>query len=435
MNFTGVMPDRGRQPETQALERIELLKPERRKMPNGVTLNVIRAGKEDVVRLDILFRGGRYQQAFPLQAMLANRMLREGTASYTSTKIAEKLDYYGAWLELSSGMEYSFLSVYSLGKYFPQVMQVVESMVKEPVFPEQELQVILSTNRQQYLVNSRKGDFVAQKYFYQSLFGNGHPRGRTVAWDDYDGITADKLQAFHDAFYCSANCSIYLSGRVTDGILRETERLFGTDLWGKSRLRAEFTHYRIPPHGEKELFVARSDSMQNSLRYGCLSIGRSHPDYLKLRVLLTLFGGYFGSRLMSNIREDKGYTYGISAALLQYPGTGVLSIATEADARHTDGITCEIAREMQRLKDEPVPEAELSMVRNYMLGQMCRSFEGPFSLADAWIFIETNHLGDDYYERAVESMHGTTAGDIRRLATEYLCPEQLLKVIVGKKKH
>ena len=413
MESTGITLDRTRQPETQALRHMGLLKPERRKMANGVALNIIRAGKEDVVRLDIIFRGGRYQQSFQLQAMMANRMLREGTRSYTSAQIAEKLDYYGAWLELSSGMEYSSLSVYSLNKYFPQVMPIVESMVKEPAFPEQELQVVLSASRQQYQVNSRKGDFVAQKYFYLSMFGSEHPRGKTVALDDYDAVTPDKLRSFHDAFYCSANCSIYLSGKVTDDILRETERLFGSDIWGKSRLRAEFMHYRIPPHGEKELFVERNESMQNSFRYGYLTISQSHPDYLKLRVLLTLFGGYFGSRLMSNIREDKGYTYGIS--------------------RHAGSITREIAREMQRLKDEPVADAELSMVRNYMLGQMCRSFEGPFSLADAWSFIETNHLDDDYYLRALEAVQGVTPDEIRQLAREYLRPEELVKVIVGKK--
>ena len=427
------MLDRARRPKIQSLEHIELLKPERREMPNGVMLNVIRAGREEVVRLDILVRGGRYQQSFPLQAVMTNRMLREGTRSYTSAQIAEKLDYYGAWLELSSGMEYSFLTVYSLNKYFPQVLQVVESMVKEPAFPERELQIILSANRQQYLVNSRKGDFVAQKYFCLSLFGNGHPRGRTVALDDYNAVTPDKLQTFHDTFYCSANSSLYLSGRVTDDILRETERVFGTGLWGKSRLRTEFIHYPIPTCKERELFVARSESMQNSLRYGYLAIDQKHPDCLKLRVLITLFGDYFGSRLMSNIREDKGYTYGISAALLFYPGAGVLAIATEADAQYTGCITREIAREMQRLKDEPVAEAELSMVRNYMLGQMCRSFEGPFSLADAWSFIETNHLDDDYYRRALEAVQGVTAEDMHRLANEYLRTEELVKVIVGKK--
>lgn len=427
------MLDRTTQPAIHSISKIDILKPERSQLPNGTTLNVIQAGEQDVVRMDLLFRGGRYQQSQPLQALFTNRMLREGSRSYTSGQVEEELDYYGAWLELSVGMEYSYLTFYSLNKYFPQVLKLVQSIVKEPVFAEKELRTTLETNKQQFLVNSMKGDFVAHKYFNLSLLGAEHPNGKTVTSDDYEALTSDTLREFHDQYYCSANCSIYLSGKVTDEMIRETEKMFGTEDWGKSRTQAEFIEYHPLPNKEKRLFIERPDAMQNSLRLGCLVMTRNNPDYLKMRVLLTLFGGYFGSRLMSNIREDKGYTYGISAGLYFYPGTGVFSVATEADSEYTENIIREIYHEMNVLKDELVTEDELSVVRNYMLGQMCRTYEGAFSLADAWIFIETNHLDDRYYQASLDAMKKVTSKELQELAVKYFHPEALTEIVTGKK--
>ena len=427
------MLDRTIQPLTNSLDKIDIVQPERRVMSNGVMLNVIQAGEQDVVRLDLLLRGGRYQQSQPLQALFANRMLREGSSRYTSGQIEEKLDYYGAWLELSAGMEYSFLTLYSLNKYFPQVLEIVESIIKEPTFPEKELRTTLDVNRQQLLVNSTKGDLISQKYFNLSVFGTAHPSGRTVTVDDYDVLNREVLKKFHRHYYHSANCSVYLSGKVTAEIESRVENAFGKQSWGEIKEREEFETFRPDSSMEKRIFVERSDAMQSSLRMGCVTMDRNNPDYLKMRVLMTLFGGYFGSRLMSNIREDKGYTYGISSGILFYPGTGVFVVSTEADGEYTENIVKEVYHEMEVLKNDLVTDKELSIVRNYMLGQMCRNYEGPFSLAEAWTFIETNHLDESYYQRSLEAVREVSSSDLRELAIKYFNNDGLTEVVVGKK--
>lgn len=428
-----MMLDRTRQPLVRSLERMDILEPERLKMGNGVMLNVIRAGEQEVVRMDILFRGGRYQQSQPLQSLFANRMLREGSGRHTSVEIEEMLDYYGAWLELSSGMEHSQLTLYALSKHYVRLLEMVEYIIKEPAFPEKELRTTLATNRQQFLVNSRKGNFVSRKYFNMALFGPEHPSGITATAGDYEKLTTDVLRRFHDAYYCSANCSVYLSGKVTDEMLRCTERVFGSEAWGVSHTRAAFSPCQPHPSGEKSVYVRRPDAMQDSLLMGYPLIDRKHEDYLKLRVLMTLFGGYFGSRLMSNIREDKGYTYGISASILSYPYTGVFLVATEADSGYTDSIVREVCHEMDVLKEVPVCEEELSQVRNYMLGQMCRTYEGAFSLADAWVFVETNGLDNGYYGRAFDAVREVTAAELQALAEKYFRAEEFITVVAGKK--
>ena len=376
-------------------------------MRNGVPLNIIQVGDEDVVRFDLLVKGGQWNQSQPLQAMFTNRMLREGTSSLTSAQIAEKLDYYGAWLDLSSAVNYGFITLYSLSKYFPKTLEVVASMVKEPIFPEKELDVILNVNKQQFQVNARRVDVMARKRLNRALFGIQHPLGRYAELEDYGRIDREVLQKYYRTYYHSGNSSIYISGKVTPAIIR-TET-------------------------GKYIFVEKEDALQSSLKMGCFSLPQQHPDYLKFRVLVTLFGGYFGSRLMSNIREEKGYTYGICAGLVNYPKTGVLGISTEAANEYIQPIITEIGKEMDRLCSEKVSEQELEMVRNYMLGDMCRSYESAFSLSDAWIFIETTGLGTDFFERSLEAIREVTADEILTLAQTYFCKENLIAVVAGKK--
>ena len=368
------MLDRTIQPRICEPEQLAVPSPECRVMKNGIPLYILNAGDNEVVRIDLLIEGGRWQQSQRLQALFTNRMLREGTRRYSAAAIAEKLDYYGAWLELSSSSEYAYITLYSLNKYLPETLDVFESIVKEPLFPEKELGVIIDSNIQQFLVNSSKVDFLAHRTLINAVYGDTHPCGQLVQKEDYYLINPSVLQSFYDRYYHSG-----------------------------------------------------------AVRMGMLSLDRRHPDYLKVRVLVTLFGGYFGSRLMSNIREDKGYTYGISAGIMPYPDSGLLVVNAETANEFVEPLIKEVYHEIDRLQNDLVPVEELAMVRNYMLGDMCRSYESAFSLADAWIFIHTSGLPDSYVRDAVEAVKTITPAEIRELASRYLCKETLKEIVSGKK--
>ena len=424
--------DRTIQPEIQPLKNFHIQTPVRTTLPNGIPLTVINAGEQEVVRMDVLFSGGRWQQSQKLQALFTNRMLREGTTKYTAATIAEKLDYYGSWLELSSSSEYAYITVYSLNKYLAKTLEVVESMIKEPLFPQKELQTILDTNIQQYLVNTSKVDFLAHRSLLKSLYGEQHPCGKIVMEEDYHTITPEVLREFYERYYHSGSCSIFLSGKVTDDIISRVTDIFGIP-FGQYQLQMPKSSFPFAAIPEKRIFTEREDAMQSAVKMGCTTITREHPDYPKLRVLMTLFGGYFGSRLMSNIREDKGYTYGISAGVVFYPDSGLLIVSTETDNEYVEPLIQEVYHEIDRLHLDPVSAEELRIVRNYMLGEMCRSYESPFSLSDAWIFIATSGLDDDYFSRSLLAVNEVTPMEIQDLAQRYLCKETLKEVIAGKK--
>ena len=425
--------DRTVQPKVRNIEQLAIQVPQRIIMPNGVPLNVLNSGDNEVVRVDLLIEGGRWQQSQPLQALFTNRMLREGTHRYSAAEIAEKLDYYGAWLELSSASEYAYITLCSLNKYLPQTLEILESIVKEPVFPEKELGVIIDNNIQQFLVNSSKVDFLAHRALMKAIYGEQHPTGRLVIEEDYHCIHPAVLQEFYDRHYHSTNCSIYLSGKVNDDCMQRIENLFGSEPFGKGFRKPDGKSFSPVTSGEKRIFVERADALQSAVRMGMLSMEHNHPDYLKARVLITLFGGYFGSRLMSNIREEKGYTYGISAGIMPYPGNGLLAVNAETANEFVEPLIGEVYHEIDRLQNERVSDKELSIVKNYMLGDTCRSYESAFSLADSWIFIQVSKLRDTYFTDVLDAIREVTTEEIRELAGKYLCKENLKEVISGKK--
>ena len=428
-----MMLDRTTPPSIRPLGEFSLTRPERRKMKNGIPLNIIRAGSQEVVRFDVLIGAGQWHQTQALQAMFANRMLREGTTSLTSAQIAEKLDYYGAWLELSSSPNCGFITLYSLNKYFPKTLAIIADMLMHPTFPEKELDVVVESNRQQFLVNSTRVEVIARKHFNRALFGEQHPFGRYAEEADYGRLSAEVLREFYRQYYHSGNCTLYVSGKVTPEIERCIEENLGDAPWGECREMAPLQLVDPQPTTEKRVFVEKADALQSSLKMGCFVMDRLHPDFLKTRAMVTLFGGYFGSRLMSNIREDKGYTYGIGAGIVNCPGSGIMAITTEADNQYIEAIVKEVYHEMDRLCNDLAPQEELDMLKSYMLGDFCRSYEGPFSLSEAWIYVQTADLDDDFFNRQVDSIRSITAEEIRDLAQRYLCKEKLIEVVAGKK--
>lgn len=424
--------DRTKQPIIRSMEPFEVLRPEHRILKNGIPLKVIHEGNQEVIRLDILIGAGRWQQTQLLQALFTNRMLREGTVSFSSSEIASRLDYYGSWLDLNTTVQHSWITLYSLNKHFPHTLAVIESMLKEPSFPEKQLDVVVSTNKHQFLINKNKVSFLSQKGLRTAAFGNDHPMGATADEWDYDRISTEQLHDFYKKYYHSGNCFIYMSGYVTDDLVERVEKTFGDESWGDVKPYSLPQKYPILCTREKRIHLLKPDAMQSSVRMGWHTVSCQHPDFLKFRVLMTVLGGYFGSRLMSNIREVKGLTYGISAGIANFPDTGLATISSETATQNVEELIHEVYHEMDVLCEQLIPDAELEMVRNYILGEMGRTYEGAFSLAEAWINTEISHLSSDYPERAMKAVQEVTSEELRDLARKYFVKESVFEVVAGQ---
>jgi predicted Zn-dependent peptidase len=424
------MLDRTQPPAIKAIGNITFPKVTTRHLSNGIPVHLITDDSEDVLRVDFMFGCGIWHQSQPLVANMTVELLREGTKSFTSQQIAEKLDFYGSWLQLSGSYHYSYITVYSLCKFLPDTLNVIESMLKESIFPETEFEIQRNKRKQIYLLEQQKVQSLASKRFSECVFGENHPYGRTAIDRDFDSINTSLLKNFYNEYYHAGNCQIILSGKISNDILHEIENRFGGKDWWKEE-KEETNFYSIVPLKEKQQYIEKADSVQAALRLGFPSITRKHPDYYTLKILATVLGGYFGSRLMTNIREEKGYTYGIGASLSCLREGGSFSIATQTANEYVKPLIQEVYNEMEKLCKNPISKQELSMVRNYLLGETARAFDGTFSIADGYISLLANDLTPTFYEDQLKSIKEVSAENLQQMSINYFKKEDFYEVVVG----
>lgn len=422
------MLDRTVSPAVQGMS-FAFRKPTSLKFANGIPLHVIEAAGQEVVRVDFVFSAGQWHQTQRLQALFTCRMLREGCGEYTSAIFAERLDYYGAWLEQSVAMNRTFVTLYTLKKFFSETLSLVQSMLLDPIFPEEQFSTICANNKVQYMISIQKGDVLAMRKLRRCLYGDCHPCGAQTAPDDYDRLHVAHLKEFYNLYFGSRSCSIYLSGSVDDTVVAQVESLFGKAEWG-SGVPGANRSYEIVPDSDKKYTILQAGAVQSSIRMGALLMDIKDEDYLQMRVLNTVLGGYFGSRLMRNVREEKGYTYHIASDLITNTSQVMFMISSEALSDKTNEVVEEVCHEIHRLQDEKVSEEELRLVRNCMIGEICRNYEGAFSLTDAYIFMEHLGLPQTHVEDMVRAIRETDAVRLRQLAQRYLNPDSLHTVVV-----
>lgn len=427
-----IYPDRTSQPEVKDFGTLVLPEAREIMLSNGIPVYVINMGDQEVSRIDVMVTAGKYDQEKSLVADMANVMLKEGAGNRTSAQIAGQLDFYGAWLQNSVSFHNSYVTLYSLNKYFTHTLDILSDLIMRPFFPEEEFSTISLRRKQQLTIELEKVQSLATRAFLSRLFGRHHPYGAVADPHDFDSLTKEDLFKFHRNYYNPKYIRIVITGKITDEMLKLLDLRLGME-FGDFTNKSSSRVFKIEPSTQKEIFVEKVGALQSGIRIGIPVMNRSHPDYLPMRVLNTLLGGYFGSRLMLNIREDKGYTYGISSSLIGQRYGAYLSISTQSATEYTKPLVEEVFNEIERLKCEPVQEEELSMVRNYMLGELARLFDGPFPVADAYISMLANNLSFDYYNRQVDIIRSVTPDDIMRLAGEYLKRDNFYVVVAGSK--
>ncbi|HQQ94142.1 MAG TPA: pitrilysin family protein [Bacteroidia bacterium] len=422
---------RTKAPEFRTIDHVEVLQARRDELDNGIPFFSISAGSQEISKIEFLFRAGMYYQPSVLIASCTNALLESGTRSYDANAFSEGLDFYGSYLELEVDQDYASVTLYSLNKYLPESLHYIEELLKYPQFPAEEFRIHLSNKKQKHIINSQKVSVLARRKFAELLYGPSHPYGVMVQDSDFDKLELSELKNFFAQRYGYRDCCIVASGKLSPDLKNVLNTKFGTDKWGEGTRLASVSHTFEKPQARKT-FVARKEAIQSAIRIGRLLFNKTHPDYFKFQVLNTILGGYFGSRLMANIREDKGYTYGIGSGLSNYVHAGAFFISTEVGTDVTEKALQEIYREIKRLREDLVDAQEVETVRNYMLGNFLRSVDGPFALADKFKAIWEFGLDYTYYDRYFKAVKEVNPAELRELANKYLQVDQLLECVVGK---
>lgn len=418
-------------PEFKTIESIDVLRATPSTLNNGIPVYIVNSGSQELTKVELIFRAGMYYQHRPLIASATNNLLEAGTKTRSANELSDHIDFYGSFFECAVGQDYASIALFSLNKYLKQSLVYVEDIIKHPVFPQDEMDIYLSNKKQKHLVNSQKVNVLARREFTKLLFGEKHPYGVDVKTEDFSHVTRELLIDFYNAHYHPGNCTIVVSGSLPENILEILNAHFGQKDWtGGAPAAKAFEPFDTTR--QRKILIEKDDAIQSAIRIGRVLFNKTHPDYFKFQVLNTILGGYFGSRLMANIREDKGYTYGIGSGLASLVNAGYFYISAEVGADVTKDALKEIYKEIALLRNELVGEEELETVRNYILGQFLRSVDGPFSLADKFKAIWEFGLGYEYFDNYFNAVKTVTPAELKELANKYLQEEDLIECVVGK---
>lgn len=417
-------------PQIQRITDFEVKEAVEHQLDNGLRVYVMNAGDDEVLRLEFLFPTGCAGAHSYMETYAAITLADAGTSKRRADEIAAGFDYYGSWYNSEPSTEVVQYHLYTTNRFFPEALPLFFEVVSDPVYPQREISSWKQRSMQHLAVNREKTSWICRRNFYQKLFGPESPYGFHAVEEDYTRLTDSGIIHQSLKYRSPGEALVVLSGKVT------SEALLAL-----GSLPVTFQHipeFSMPaaPHpsinrDNRRLHIEKENSVQCTVMIGKRTISKNHPDFIPLTIINTLFGGYFGSRLMSNVREDKGYTYSISSGIQTYRNESVFSIFTETGKEVTSKAIDEIYHEMERLCSEPVPADELALLKNYISGHFVRGFDGPFALANFFKNLKFHGLEYDYLKNYLSVLNNIEPDDLMVLAQKYFDPESMIEVVAG----
>ncbi|MBX2957535.1 MAG: insulinase family protein [Cyclobacteriaceae bacterium] len=419
------MLDRKSPPAFNQDKTFHLLTPENERLTSGNQLLFIHGGDQEVVKIELIFRAGRWFESKPGLSHFTAILLSKGTANLTSYQITSIFDYSGVHLEINPGLDFTSITLYGLTKKIHDVLDLLIDILATSTFPEIEIQQAKDIYTQGLKINLEKTSYLAARYFRKNLFGDNHPYGKDFEPEDVNNVNQTHLIDFRNKFYKSFVG--FVSGKVSDKVKQDIaaklNQLIPVNIPSK-----EYTKSPAVLHTNH---IDKQGSIQSSLRIGKQIVGRSHADYPGLLLLNHILGGFFGSRLMKNIREEKGLTYGIHSSIHALKNESYFVIGADVNKENRIISIEEIKKELERFRIEMIERDELDVARNHFIGSLQSDMSTPFAHADKIKTITLFNLKADYYQHLINAMMEISTENLQSLAQKYLTESELFTTSVG----
>lgn len=401
------------------------------KLSNGVEVYAVNMGSEDTMMISWVFYAGNCFEEKKTVAAATSHLLKNGTSRLSAFELNEHFEFYGSYLSRHCYNETSEIALHCLNKHVDELIPVVAEIVSDSIFPEKELEIYVQNAKQKLEVNLQKSEFVASRLIDANLFGENHPYGKYSNMVDYSSLRREDILHFYNKYYKNGNCVIFVAGKLPVNLMDVLEREFGRlSLKPHHDAGKDIKYDFAPVEQKKQLLINDAQGVQAAIRIARHFPNRHHPDFQKVMVLNNIYGGFFGSRLMGNIREDKGYTYGIYSYLMNHIEQSGWLISTEAGRDVSTATVREIYEEMKELREELVDEEELKMTKNFMIGSILGDLDGPFQVLGRWKNLILNGLDDSYFYDAIQIIKTISAEELQELAKKYLVPDDFYEVVV-----
>ncbi len=400
-------------------------------LANGIPFYYFNGGTQEVLNIELVFDAGAWQQPKTAVAMCAMALLKSGTSSKTALQLNEQIEQYGASVKCSAGTDFSNVVISCLSRHVGVVLPLLLEMITDSSFAQSELDIYKQNTIQRMRVNEQKSDIVANRNIDALLYGMAHPYGVYNTIADIEAITSEDLKKFVHEFISYNRCKIFLAGLFSNEVLKDVETIFGSAKWNDGAIAAIQNFIPMPDAVKKHRIDMPEKGVQGSVRLSSTFVQKSHPHFVPMIIVNTLFGGYFGSRLMTNIREDKGYTYGIYSYVYNNKNEGGYGITTESGKDVCEAAVQEIYNEMEKLRKAPPTEEELLLVKNYILGGLVGDLDGPFQIITRWKNLILYGFGKERFDSNIQIYKTITPVQVQELANIYLQPANFYELIVS----
>lgn len=357
-------------------------------------------------------------------SMLCAPALKEGAGGMTSSQIANGLEGNGAWLAADTVQEYTFLHLYALNRRIEPVLDVMRRMIVAPAFTDARIDALKKRKVEAMELNRRKVAYMAGKALRRLMCGEDHRRSRQVAPEDILAVTHEDLMSYWGGVMERKAPTVWVSGRVTDDVVKAVEEFASQLPVGACAQSVPAFHLPYRPELPERVVTHIEGVRQAAIAMGMPVPAYGKPSHMGVRLATMALGGYFGSRLNANIREEKGLTYGIGASLNMSPQGAYLEIQAQADEAYVEQVVEETAHELRRLVTEPPTDDEMLALRRIMKTRLAGMLDSPFSTLDYWLALQRTGADADYFGLLQEALC-LTGDDIAQAARQYLDPDRL----------
>lgn len=403
-------------------------------LDNGVRLHTVNVGDVPVNRITVISGLGR-EEAQPIAGIAAaqflSSLISEGTSNMSGEEIARHVDYHGAFLFNGIDNHHQTLSLVSLNSDTKVLAPLLTDIFRNAAIPEDAFVAMRTQASQRYLVESGKPSVRASRELNRLITGEGHPL--SISPDEKAIMSTDvsEVRRLHTIMRDRASVDVYIGGCLDDSIINTVTELCAS-LRGNAPtepLAPLIVPERAAAAGTYTIDMAQS--LQTAIAIGIPAIPREHPDYIKLRLTVMALGGYFGSRLMTSIREEKGLTYGIGASLLGAPDGAVINISAQSPAGSGEMVVSEIISELRRLASERMGVGELERLRQYAFTQLMAGLDSPFAITDYYTNMLLSGTPTNYFHSQFTAIDTLTAETIMEMSKKYLQPDKMRIVTAG----
>lgn len=397
-------------------------------LPNGAELYLIRRGTVPALKLELMFPAGRPYEKKNGLASATLQLIKGGTQKKSATKLAEGFDYWGSSINFDFYVDNCGIKVFVLEKYLPKVLPLFCEMLTTPSFPLSELKLYQRQQKEKLRSDESRGDVIAYRAFTEHLYGQMHPYGYNSTIESIDNIRQQDLFEHYQQHYDLCDCKIFLSGSFSDETMSMVHDTLGT--LPSTEVHSKLN--KIQGHRPKPgLFhIPKPEAVQSSIRIGRRLFTRGHEDYVPMYVLNTILGGYYGSRLMQNLREKRGLTYHIYSSLDTFKLDGYFLISTEVDKARSTVAIAEIFKELKRVQNKKINHGELKTIKSYLKGSFLNYFENVLAQSEL-VRSLTVEGGVEGYLQLLKGIDDIKADRLLEVANKYLHPKDLTLITVG----